>query len=245
MVVANACGAVCKPGETKCSGAMQQTCSAQGKWDTGKVVEGECNAICTPGAMMCADTTPQVCSSQGKWESRPIVARMCNAECTPNAKLECDTTHKRPSCDSRGRIVPGQLKVADCGVECLPSSESQCDGKFERTCNSQYKWVKATVVRKDKCGVDCNPGEGGCELRGQDCSGPSCSISGTGGNEQIVAFKCGPMGEHQITNYCAALDCNEGSAGQPEDPRIPQCKGTLSGAGGVCSWVGHPNGCLP
>ena len=208
-----ACGGVCKPGDTKCTGGSLQTCDKTGAWtgalcpfvcsDPTATAPAACTGVCTPGTTKCNGNTQQLCSPEGQWTDAQVCPYVCTSGacgglCVPGQK-QCSNGSPQ-NCDTTGKWVTGTkcpfvCSVGGCAGVCVPGSK-QCSGKTPQTCSADGTWVSAASSCSDACigagtCVDCTPNDKRCSgTQSQQCDATGHWTNGT-----------------LCPNVCSAGDC--------------------------------------
>ncbi|MEI9948033.1 MAG: hypothetical protein WDO74_03400 [Pseudomonadota bacterium] len=171
VCVAGACQGVCAPPQTRCSGAIPQTCTASGTWRDEAVTAGQCGAACTPGTTQCSGlTAQQTCNASGAW---PAAVGCTNQTCVGTGIGSSCTgvcaqgQTKCANADQQSCTVTGTWGTsATCPApQVCQSGACACPASAPSLCNNNCTNYQTDKFNCGSCGHSC---------QGGSCSGGIC-----------------------------------------------------------------------
>jgi len=189
-----ACGGVCTPGSTQCSGNYVETCDASGQWQSATsecpyvCQSGACTGTCVPGTVECVgqDAT-RTCNAGGQWDPDEACPVPANSHATCSAGI-CGSACNAGYADCGG--------AAD-GCETTLGTTSDCLG-----CGDICDGAPANADNL------CDPGGcvWECQATWDDCDGNVAN-----GCEQDIwndPLDCGVCGHSCWDGTCSAGVCS-------------------------------------
>ncbi|MBI3201081.1 MAG: hypothetical protein HYZ29_06005 [Myxococcales bacterium] len=224
----------CTPGETRCTGAVPETCDTKGQWSAGKACAGS-DPICVAGAcVQCAASSDCTASTND----------CLTVTCTGN-KCGFSPKAQGSACQGGAGTCNGS---GQCNV-CQPGTKT-CNGKVPMVCgsNGQYTSQPACSGSTPECDpvsatcVQCTS-LSQCPSSSNPCLTPICTSGSCGFASKAAGTPC-PGGTCSATGVCqvcapgtktcsgnSVLTCN--AQGQYDAP-VPCSGGTPVCVGGVC-----------
>jgi hypothetical protein len=188
-----ACGGVCAPGQTRCSGNVPQSCGGDGQWVSASACAdvctgGQCTGNCVPGSTQCLNGGTQqnavvTCPSTGVWPTSG--GTLCsNKTCLVNAEGVA-------SC--QGSCAPTQTAACNPPPACNPSTVTCGSNGVMPACPtaSNPTWGGGTPI-----GGTCTAGTGACQNSGTVYCGSTttAACNAVGGTAQTYHDTAAPNG---------------------------------------------------